>query len=141
MRTRAILGILALCAVAGGCGKDSSGVEELQVVDLVVGTGQEVIAGGVVSLDYTGWLYDEKQAEKKGRQFDTSVGGQPLQFTVGVGAVITGFDRGLLGMRVGGKRRLVIPSDLAYGSAGAGAAIPPNASLVFEVTLIGVNAS
>jgi FKBP-type peptidyl-prolyl cis-trans isomerase FkpA len=141
MGTRAILGILALCAVAGGCGKDSTGVEELQIVDLVVGTGQEVIPGSVASADYTGWLYDEKQAEKKGRQFDTSVGQQPLQFAVGVGAVITGFDRGVLGMRVGGKRRLLIPPDLAYGSAGVGTAIPPNASLVFEVTLIGVSAS
>jgi FKBP-type peptidyl-prolyl cis-trans isomerase FkpA len=136
MKAWTILGIVASCALAGGCGSDSSGLKDLQLTDLVVGTGATVVASSTVKVDYTGWLYDDKAPDKKGQQFDTSIGKQPLQFIVGGGAMITGFERGMLGMRVGGQRRLFIPADLAYGSAGAGGVIPPNAAVVFDVTLL-----
>jgi FKBP-type peptidyl-prolyl cis-trans isomerase FkpA len=137
MRTWAMLGTVALGALLSSCGDKSAGVKELTVTEIVAGTGAAALAGNVVKVDYTGWLYDEKQADKKGAQFDTSVGGQPLQFQLGAGQVITGFERGVLGMRVGGARRLYIPPDLAYGSRGTGP-IPANATLVFEITLVEV---
>jgi FKBP-type peptidyl-prolyl cis-trans isomerase len=101
----------------------------LSVVDEAVGTGPEAKRGDKVSVHYTGWLAD-------GRQFDSSVGGRPFRFTLGAGEVIEGWDRGVAGMKVGGKRKLTIPPDLGYGSEGAGGVIPPNATLVFEVELL-----
>ena len=89
-------------------------------------------------MNYTGWLYDPTQPEQKGRQFDTSTGRGPFTFVVGTGSVIPGWDLGVAGMRVGGQRRLIIPPDLGYGSAGAGSAIPPNATLVFDIELLEV---
>lgn len=138
MKAWAILGVVASCIAAGACGSDSSGVKELQVTDLAVGTGATAITGSTVKVDYTGWLYDDKATDKKGQQFDTSIGRQPLQFKVGAGEMIAGFERGVLGMRVGGQRRLSIPANLAYGSAGAGGVVPPNAAIVFDVTLTDV---
>lgn len=109
--------------------KTASGLE---YVDLVVGTGAQPAAGATVSVHYTGWLTD-------GRKFDSSVDrGQPLVFPVGRGRVIKGWDEGVGSMKVGGKRRLTIPPELAYGAAGAGGVIPPNATLVFEVELLGI---
>ena len=97
--------------------------------------------GRSLSVHYTGWLYDPTQPEQKGRQFDTSAGGAPFSFTLGVGQVIPGWDRGAVGMKVGGQRRLIIPPNLAYGSqGGAGGLIPPNATLVFDIELIEVRA-
>jgi FKBP-type peptidyl-prolyl cis-trans isomerase len=99
-------------------------------VDLVEGTGAEAVAGSVVSADYTGWLAD-------GRKFDSSrTSGKPYTFTLGQRRVIAGWDEGLAGMRVGGKRLLVIPSQLGYGATGAGGLIPGGATLVFEVELV-----
>ena len=98
--------------------------------DLVTGTGVTAATGKSLSVNYTGWLVD-------GTQFDTSIGKAPISFTLGVGTVIPGWDLGLLGMRVGGKRRLVIGSDLAYGSGGFGV-IRPNSTLVFDVQLLSV---
>ena len=108
--------------------------------DTRVGTGADATAGRRVTVNYTGWLYDPTQPEQKGRQFDTSVGRPPppFAFTLGAGQVIRGWDQGVAGMKVGGQRRLVIPPDLAYGSAGAGGVIPPNATLVFDIELLGV---
>jgi FKBP-type peptidyl-prolyl cis-trans isomerase FkpA len=101
--------------------------------DLRVGTGAEATAGRRVIVAYTGWLYDSSASEGKGRQIDSNAN---FGFLLGVGQVIAGWDRGVVGMRVGGLRRLVIPSELAYGSAGAGGGrIPPNATLVFDITL------
>jgi len=134
--------LVAVVAVLGlsGCGDDvsgPSGPQELQITDLRVGTGDEAVAGSTVSVDYTGWLWDDGAAENKGTQFDTSVGRGPFTFVIGAGQVIAGWDQGVAGMREGGLRRLVIPSSLAYGAQGRGA-IPPNATLIFEVDLLDV---
>lgn len=105
--------------------------------DLRVGTGAEATTGKVITVHYTGWLYDGSKADSKGLQFETSVGRTPFSFTLGTGQVIPGWDQGLVGMKAGGSRRLVIPPSLAYGAARNGP-IPPNASLVFDVELIAV---
>lgn len=114
------------------------GPATLQVIDTVFGTGATAVAGSVVTVNYTGWLYDPTAVRLSGRQFDTSVGKTPFTFTVGNGAVIAGWDQGLLGMKVGGKRTLLIPSGLGYGSAGAGGVIPPNSGLVFDIELMSI---
>ncbi|AWB23849.1 FKBP-type peptidyl-prolyl cis-trans isomerase [Methylobacterium currus] len=108
----------------------------LQYKDTVAGTGPQPKTGQTVSVHYTGWLY---QDGKKGAKFDSSLDrGQPLNFAVGTGQVIKGWDEGLSTMKVGGKRTLVIPPDLGYGARGAGGVIPPNATLMFDVELLGV---
>jgi FKBP-type peptidyl-prolyl cis-trans isomerase FkpA len=111
----------------------------LQVIDRQVGTGPTAEHGLTVVVDYTGWLYDAAAPQNKGKMFDSSHGrGQPISFVLGVGRVIAGWDQGLLGMKVGGERTLIIPPDLAYGAKGFGTVIPPNAALVFDVRLVGV---
>jgi FKBP-type peptidyl-prolyl cis-trans isomerase len=104
---------------------------ELLIEDLVVGEGAEAVAGKHVTVHYTGTL-------ENGKQFDSSVGRGPFDFPLGAGRVIKGWDQGVAGMKVGGKRKLTIPSDLGYGPRGAGGVIPPNATLIFEVELLGV---
>ena len=104
----------------------------LKYSDQVVGTGVEAVAGKTVSVHYTGWL-------ASGQKFDSSVDrGQPFSFPLGAGRVIKGWDEGVQGMKVGGKRKLTIPSELGYGLRGAGGVIPPNATLIFDVELLGV---
>jgi FKBP-type peptidyl-prolyl cis-trans isomerase len=105
--------------------------------DIVVGGGAEAVNGRVLTVQYTGWLYDGSQSDKKGLQFDTSAGTEGLTFTLGAGQVISGWDRGLVGMKVGGQRQLIIPPSLAYGGVRNGP-IPQNATLVFDVALVGV---
>jgi len=153
---RSVLMLAAIPAVAAGCGggdadapADGGAVTfapQLQVEldqmeegegglryrDLEEGTGAEVSAGQTATVHYTGWL-------PSGEEFDSSRGSAPFEFTVGAGEVIAGWDQGVAGMRVGGRRQLVIPPQLGYGSTGAGGVIPPNATLVFEVELLGVN--
>lgn len=108
----------------------------LQYEDVTIGEGAEARAGVHVSVHYTGWLYENGKA---GRKFDSSKDrNEPFSFPLGAGHVIKGWDEGVAGMRVGGKRRLVIPAELGYGARGAGGVIPPNATLVFEVELLGV---
>jgi FKBP-type peptidyl-prolyl cis-trans isomerase len=105
--------------------------------DLRVGTGTEATNGKRLVVNYTGWLYKAGATDSKGAMFDTSVGRGTFTFTLGAGSVIAGWDRGCVGMKVGGLRRLVIPPDLGYGSSAAGA-IPANSTLVFEVELMDV---
>jgi len=105
------------------------------VTDLRVGTGVTATAGATIRVNYTGWLYNGTHPEKKGEQFDSN---QSFVFWLGTGQVIAGWDQGLVGMKVGGLRRLIVPSSLAYGRNGAGNSIPPNASLVFEIELLGL---
>ncbi len=108
----------------------------LKIEDVLVGTGAEAVAGGGVTVHYTGWLLE---AEKRGAKFDSSVDRkEPFKFPLGAGRVIKGWDEGVAGMKVGGKRVLTIPPELGYGARGAGGVIPPNATLVFEVELLGV---
>ena len=108
-------------------------MSELIIEDLVVGSGDTASAGQYVSVHYTGWLTN-------GQKFDSSVDrNDPFEFKLGMGQVIPGCDQGVAGMQVGGKRKLTIPPNLAYGARGAGGVIPPNATLVFEVELLGVN--
>lgn len=107
--------------------------------DLQVGTGQEAQKGRRLSVHYTGWLYDPAQPEMKGRMFDSSRERGPFDFQLGAGQVIPGWDQGFDGMKIGGRRRLIIPPTLAYGVDGAGnGIIPPNATLLFEMELLGV---
>jgi FKBP-type peptidyl-prolyl cis-trans isomerase len=104
----------------------------LKYIDREVGTGDVAVAGKTASVHYTGWL-------ENGKKFDSSVDrGQPFSFPLGAGRVIKGWDEGVQGMKVGGKRKLTIPSDLGYGSRGAGGVIPANATLIFDVELLGV---
>jgi FKBP-type peptidyl-prolyl cis-trans isomerase len=115
-------------------------VSELQKIDTVVGDGKEAVAGNDVDVHYTGWLFDEKAPDQKGQKFDSSLDrGQLFSFPLGAGHVIKGWDEGVQGMKIGGKRTLIIPSEMGYGPRGAGGVIPPNATLVFEVELHGVN--
>ena len=117
----------------------TTSIPGLQIDDTVPGTGPEAKAGQSVLVHYTGWLHDPAAPNGRGRKFDSSKDrGQPFQFHLGAGQVIRGWDDGVQGMKVGGTRVLVIPPELGYGPRGAGGVIPPNATLVFEVDLLGV---
>jgi peptidylprolyl isomerase len=122
-----------LAALAAGETTTPSG---LRIIDIKTGTGPVPQAGQTVTVNYTGWLYVDG---KKGTKFDSSLDrGQPITFTLGQGQVIKGWDEGLATMHVGGKRTLIIPPDLGYGARGAGGVIPPGATLMFDVDLLGV---
>jgi len=132
----------AACVVlAAGCGSTSptgpSSTAPFSQVDLRLGTGTEAAAGNLLTVNYTGWLYDPTQTDLKGLVFDSSVTTEPFVFQLGVGGVIQGWDQGLVGMKIGGIRKLVIPSSLAYGGV-RNHSIPPYATLVFEVELLDV---
>ena len=113
---------------------------ELKIIDRQVGAGRQVESGRAALLHYTGWLYDDKAPDNKGKQFDASANrGLPFGFIVGVGKVIKGWDQGVLGMKVGGKRTLIIPPQLGYGDKDVGnGLIPPNSTLLFDIELIEV---
>ena len=131
----------ATLLIASGCGSETPSAPsqslpraEFTQTDLRVGAGTAASNGRVLTVSYTGWLFDPARPEQKGTQFDS---GTSFSFTLGAGRVIRGWDQGVPGMRVGGQRRLTIPPDLAYGSTGSGP-IPPNASLVFDIELLSV---
>ena len=108
----------------------------LRIIDVKPGTGPVPHAGQTVTVNYTGWLFVDG---KKGKKFDSSLDrGEPFSFTLGQGQVIKGWDEGLATMHVGGKRTLIIPPDLGYGASGAGGVIPPGATLIFDIDLLGV---
>ncbi|HEY1149643.1 MAG TPA: FKBP-type peptidyl-prolyl cis-trans isomerase [Pseudoduganella sp.] len=109
----------------------------LQKIDTVVGTGKEATAGSTAVVNYTGWLYEPKAESQHGAKFDSSVGRSPFSFRVDGGQVIKGWDVGVQGMKVGGKRTIIVPAEMGYGSNGIGP-IPPNANLIFDVELLDV---
>ena len=143
---RACALVLGACLLAGcGGGADTGGtmgqsnVTELTTSEVQVGSGNEAQSGQTVTVHYTGWLYTNVQPDNKGTQFDSSRDrNEPFSFDLGAGQVIPGWDQGVAGMRVGGQRTLTIPPHLGYGARGAGGVIPPNATLVFDVELLGV---
>ena len=142
----ALLACTVACAACGGGDANESGdgngrsdVTELLKTDARAGTGAEAASGRVVTVHYTGWLYDETAADKKGRKFDSSLDRkEPFSFNLGAGEVISGWDQGVAGMKVGGQRTLTIPPQMGYGARGAGGVIPPDATLVFDVELLDV---
>ncbi len=114
-------------------------VTELQKIDQTLGKGKEAISGTTVSVHYTGWLYDPSKPEGHGSKFDSSVDrAEPFSFFLGGSQVIQGWDEGVVGMKEGGKRTLIIPPHMGYGARGAGGVIPPNATLIFDVELLNV---
>lgn len=126
-----------------GCGGGESPAPaptSLRVIDSVVGTGATAAVGDKLTVNYNGYLFDGLALNLRGQKFDTSIGTgkTPFTFTLGAGQVIQGWDQGLVGMKVGGQRMLIIPADLGYGATGAGASIPPNAALVFDVALVSI---
>jgi FKBP-type peptidyl-prolyl cis-trans isomerase len=146
---RFIIGLITILAGTAACGSESgergtptapSANVPFSTVDLRGGTGAEATNGRTVTVNYSGWLYSTTAADNKGVLFDSSLapGRVPFDFVLGTGNVIQGWHRGVVGMRVGGIRRLVIPPDLAYGAAGRPPSIPGNATLLFEVELLAV---
>jgi len=139
-----ILTVIALVAIFSRPKQSSFSIDEagmtttasgLKYKDLAVGTGAEAMAGDQVSVHYTGYLTD-------GTKFDSSLDrGKPFEFQLGTGQVIKGWDEGVQGMHVGGKRQLLIPPDLGYGASGSGSVIPPNATLFFEVELLDITSA
>lgn len=140
--------MIAMLAITG-CKADSKtssketamtqNITELVKNDTLVGEGREAEAGFNITVNYTGWLYDPSKADGKGTKFDSSLDRrEPFVFFLGGGQVIQGWDEGFAGMKVGGKRTLVIPPNMGYGVHGAGSVIPPNATLIFDVELLGI---
>jgi FKBP-type peptidyl-prolyl cis-trans isomerase FkpA len=134
-----LVGLIAACGAKPSAVAPASGVSSMQSIELKAGSGAAVTAGKIAVVQYTGWLYEASAKDNKGKQFDSSrTGGQPFRFPVGTGQVIKGWDQGVAGMKVGESRRLIIPADLAYGDSGAGGVIPPGATLVFDIDLVGI---
>lgn len=136
--------LLAVLAVGCGSSPESqapgkSDIKKLVTVEEKIGDGAEAKNGSDVLVHYTGWLYNENRNQHKGREFDSSRDrNEPHAFKLGAGEVIKGWDEGVTGMKVGGRRTLTIPPDLAYGADGLGELIPPNATLIFDVELVEV---
>jgi FKBP-type peptidyl-prolyl cis-trans isomerase FkpA len=134
---------LALALSATACKRNeapsqaAASAVPFQKVDTVAGTGKEAVRGSTAVVHYTGWLYEPGAPSQRGAQFDSSQGREPFSFTVGGGQVIPGWDEGVQGMKVGGKRTLILPPEMGYGAGGAGP-IPPNANLIFDVELLDV---
>jgi FKBP-type peptidyl-prolyl cis-trans isomerase FkpA len=140
--------LIALLSISG-CNADSKSsnkesamtqnLTDLVKKDTVVGEGREAEPGFNITVHYTGWLYDANKPDGKGTKFDSSVDRhEPFVFFLGAGQVIQGWDQGFEGMKVGGKRTLIIPPHMGYGAYGAGGVIPPNATLIFDVELLAI---
>jgi FKBP-type peptidyl-prolyl cis-trans isomerase len=159
MTLRIILFVLLAAATASGCAPDGdsentgetaaqAGTGAAEAIEITPGLtmrrlengyGRAAVAGDLASVHYTGWLYDENAPDSRGKKFDSSVDrGQEFQFPLGAGRVIRGWDEGVVGMLIGEKRELKIAPELGYGDRGAGSAIPPGATLLFEVELMGL---
>ena len=156
LRRAVLVSLCLILPLAAGCGffgrsaeeerqmhaddlKCQTGKTRLEVADVVAGAGNEARPGRRVAVHYTGWLFNPDKPANHGRKFDSSRDrGEPLEFTIGAGDVIAGWDDGITGMKVGAKRTLVIPPNLAYGRTGMPPTIPANATLVFDVELTGV---
>jgi FKBP-type peptidyl-prolyl cis-trans isomerase len=146
MKALPAVAMFAMVLLVAACGGKEQAQEvlapvppptELQKIDVVKGTGEGISQGQIAVVHYTGWLYEPTAPEQKGMKFDSSRDrNKPYDFMIGAGQVIRGWDEGVQGMQPGGQRRLVIPGDLAYGEAGRGGVIPPNATLVFDVELL-----
>jgi len=139
MKLRLLLGLFSIGVLISACEGHAPPPQPpaYSQTDLVVGSGPSPQAGDAITVNYTGWLWDPSKPDSKGQQFDSSVGGQPFTFTLRAGQVIQGWDLGFEGMKLGGKRRLILPPHLGYGAQGAGT-IPPNSTLVFEIQLLDI---
>jgi FKBP-type peptidyl-prolyl cis-trans isomerase FkpA len=134
-----VIAMIFLPQIAFSETKRVTGVTELVKKDIKQGTGEEAAVGKMVEVHYTGWLYDKSAPDKKGAKFDSSHDrGEAFSFLLGAGRVIKGWERGVAGMKVGGRRTLIIPAEMAYGPRGAGNVIPPHAPLIFDVELLGL---
>ena len=142
MRLRLSILFVSALLLAVGCGSEITAPSSAPYsqTELHIGSGTEATVGTIVTVNYTGWLYDRTKTDNKGIQFDSSSNAGPFAFTLGLGQVIQGWDRGVPGMKIGGIRRLVIPPSLAYGAVRFGP-IPPDATLVFDIELVDVQTS
>jgi FKBP-type peptidyl-prolyl cis-trans isomerase FkpA len=152
MRIYSAITVASVCVLLVSCGRDAPqpasststvaatpAITDLVKTDVVVGAGPAIAQGQEAVVHYTGWLYEPSAPDQKGNQFDSSrQRGVPFRFTVGAGKVIAGWDQGVVGMQVGGQRRLIIPAYLGYGDRGGGGVIPPNATLMFDVELLAI---
>jgi peptidylprolyl isomerase len=128
--------LITAASVAPAAAEETTTASGLKIIDTVAGTGAAPATGQTCVMHYTGWLYEDG---KKGTKFDSSVDrGQPFEFSIGTGQVIAGWDEGVASMKVGGKRTLIVPPQLGYGARGAAGVIPPNATLMFDVELLGL---
>lgn len=135
----ATIAMLTACSPPSPPAASTEPPQKFEIVDVAVGTGDEIAAGKTAVVHYTGWLFDAKAPDTKGTKFDSSRDrGEPFRFPLGAGRVIKGWDQGVVGMKIGGQRRLIIPSEMGYGARGAGNSIPPNATLLFDVELLGI---
>jgi FKBP-type peptidyl-prolyl cis-trans isomerase FkpA len=140
MRRIAVCALLALMAACHGKPPVAAGAgAPLEIADLAAGAGAAIGVGQTAVVKYTGWIFDAAAPDRKGALFDSSEkSGTPFRFKLGVGQVIKGWDEGVAGMKAGGRRRLTIPPEFAYGDSGAGGVIPPSATLVFDVELVAI---
>jgi FKBP-type peptidyl-prolyl cis-trans isomerase FkpA len=132
--------LAACCLTAVSCSKSPNAptsTAPYSQVDLLLGTGVAAATGNILAVNYTGWIYDPSKPDNKGLQFDTSIGKDPFVFSLGTGSVIQGWEQGLVGLKVGGIRRLVVPPSLGYGDV-RNFSIPPYSTLVFEIELVAV---
>jgi FKBP-type peptidyl-prolyl cis-trans isomerase FkpA len=138
----AVLALAAFCLTVSSCSQSITSPSSsfpFSQVDLLAGTGDAAAVNDILTVNYTGWLYDPTKPDNKGLQFDTTVGKDPFVFTLGTASVIQGWDQGLVGMKTGGIRRLVVPPSLGYGDV-RNFSIPPYSTLVFEIELVSVTA-